>query len=46
MDSETWLQNASSPPSETEDDKREKTEQQIRDALASYTPLQGKNYEI
>jgi hypothetical protein len=46
MDWEAWLRNSSSPPSETEDDKREKTERQIRDTLANHSPLQGKNYRI
>ncbi len=34
------------PPSDTEDDKRQRTEKQIRDALASYQPLQGRPYSV
>ena len=46
MDWEEWLRSASAPPSDNEDDQRERTERQIKDALRSYEPLQGKDYRI
>jgi hypothetical protein len=46
MNWEQWLRNSCSPPSETEDDKRRRTEQQIKDALRDYEPLQGRNYAV
>ena len=46
MDWESWLRNGAAPPSETEDAKRELTERQIRNALSSYEPLQGRDYVV
>ena len=46
MDWEQWLRNSVSPPSDTEDSKRERTERQIRTALQNYEPLQGKKYAV
>lgn len=46
MDWEDWLRKAAAPPSQTEDDKRETTEKEIKDALASYAPLKGKPYRV
>ncbi|MGY1771630.1 nucleotidyltransferase domain-containing protein [Blastococcus sp. SYSU D00813] len=42
MDWEAWLRRAAQPPSDTEDGKRDRTEQQIKDALDAYAPLAGK----
>src|SRR4051812_2167674 len=46
MDWETWLRAAAAPPSENENDKRERTENEIRDALANYEGLQGRPYSV
>ena len=46
MDWEQWLRRSAEPPSDNEDQKRERTEQQIRDALRSYGPLKGRNYVV
>jgi predicted nucleotidyltransferase len=46
MDWEEWLRNAKEPPSVNEDSKRERTENQIREALKSYEPLQGRPYRV
>ena len=45
MDWEAWLRSAARQPSDTEDARRDRTEQQIRDALSDYAPLSGK-YKI
>jgi predicted nucleotidyltransferase len=45
-DWESWLRAAAHPPSDNEDDKRQRTEQQIRNALASYEALQGRPYAV
>jgi hypothetical protein len=46
VDWEDWLRNAAKRPSDNEDSKRESTESQIREALASYAPLDGKKYRV
>jgi predicted nucleotidyltransferase len=46
MDWEAWFRNAADPPSNNEDDKRDSTERQIKDALRAYEPLQGKPYRV
>jgi predicted nucleotidyltransferase len=46
MNWEEWLRNSKSPPSNTEDDKRGRTERQIRDALRAYRPLNGRDYAV
>lgn len=46
MDWEAWLRSAKEPPSDNEDAKRKRTEQQIRDALAAYEPLKGRPYTV
>jgi len=46
MDWEQWLRSAAVPPSDNEDSKRETTEDQIRDAIDNYEPLQGKLYRV
>jgi predicted nucleotidyltransferase len=46
MDWENWLRSACKPPSDTEDAKRQATEDQIRKALRAYQPLEGKDYAI
>jgi hypothetical protein len=45
-DWEKWLRNSCAPPSTTEDEKRARTEQQIKDALRKYEPLKGKDYVV
>lgn len=45
-DWETWLRAAAQPPSDNEKSKRDRTEQQIRDALSAYEPLQGRPYRV
>lgn len=42
MDWDDWLRAAARPPSDTEDAKRDRTEQEIRDVLGRYEPLQGR----
>lgn len=46
MDWEDWLRTAAEPPSNNEDDKRQRTEDQIRAALAAYEGLQGRPYVV
>ena len=46
MNWEEWLRNSAAPPSNTEDEKRARTEQQIRDALRAYGPLKGRDYVV
>ena len=46
MDWEQWLRTAAQPPSENEEAKREKTETEIKAALAAYAPLKGKRYVV
>lgn len=46
MDWEEWLRKAVQRPSDHEDDKRNRTEQQIKAALASYGPLIGRPYRV
>jgi predicted nucleotidyltransferase len=46
MDWEDWLRKSCAPPSATEDEKRQRTEQQIKDALRKYEPLKGKDYVV
>jgi hypothetical protein len=46
MDWETLLKTASKPPSQTEDNKRQKTEDEIRKALSGYEPLKGRPYVV
>jgi hypothetical protein len=46
MDWEQWLRTAAKPPSENEESKREKTENEIKSALAKYEPLKGRPYIV
>ena len=46
MDWEAWLKTAAKPPSDNEDDKRQRTEDQIRAALANYNGLAGRPYIV
>lgn len=46
MDWEDWLRSSAKPPSDNEDNKRDQTETQIRDALSNYEPLNGKKYRV
>jgi hypothetical protein len=46
MDWETWLRKAAERPSDHEDEKRNRTEQQIKAALAAFGPLQGRPYRV
>jgi hypothetical protein len=46
MDWEVWLRKAAERPSDHEDERRNRTEQQIKAALAAYGPLQGRPYRI
>jgi hypothetical protein len=46
MNWEEWLRNSAAPPSKTEDEKRARTERQIKDALRAYSPLDGRNYVV
>ena len=46
MDWEAWFRSAAEPPSNNEDAKRDRTYNQIKDALRSYEPLQGRPYRI
>lgn len=45
-DWETWIRAAAKPPSETEDSKRQATEDQIRKALARHPGLHGRPYRV
>lgn len=46
MDWEAWLKSAARRPSDNETQKRDKTEKEIRAALAAYEPLQGRPYRV
>jgi tRNA nucleotidyltransferase (CCA-adding enzyme) len=46
MDWETWLKAAAARPSDTEDEKREKTETEIKSALSEYDGLSGRPYVV
>jgi predicted nucleotidyltransferase len=46
VDWEAWLRTSASPPSDNEDSQRQRTEDQIRDALESYEPLRGRPYAV
>lgn len=46
MDWEEWLRKAVQRPSDHEDEKRNRTEQQIKAALAAYVPLKGRPYRV
>ena len=46
MDWESWLRSAADAPSKTEDSKRDRTESQIKDALAKSSALQGRPYRV
>lgn len=46
MDWESWLRSAAQRPSDNEDSKRQRTEDQIRQALCAYEPLQGVPYRL
>lgn len=46
MDWEQWFRSAADAPSNTEDSKRDRTEKQIRDALAGSKALQGRPYRV
>ncbi|BBZ31737.1 nucleotidyltransferase family protein [Mycolicibacterium confluentis] len=45
-DWENWLRSAAKRPSDHETSKRDRTEREIRDALANYEPLRGKPYRV
>ena len=45
-DWEAWLRRSAEPPSKNEDEKRQRTEDQIRAALDAYEPLQQRRYII
>jgi hypothetical protein len=45
-DWEDWLRRAAQRPSDNEDQKRQRTEDQIREALAAYAPLRQRNYVV
>src|SRR5690242_4183778 len=46
MDWEKWLRTAADPPSDNEDAKRNRTEREIKAALADYGPLDGRPYIV
>jgi hypothetical protein len=46
MDWESWLRSAARRPSDNEAQKRDRTEREIRDALAAYEPLRGRPYRV
>lgn len=46
MDWEAWLRSAAEPPSNNEDEKRQKTENEIKAALAAYEPLKNRSYVV
>jgi hypothetical protein len=46
MDWEAWLRAAAKRPSDHEDDKRDRTETQVRRALADWQPLNGRPYRV
>ena len=46
MDWEDWLRKSAAPPSDHEDAKRKRTEDEIRDALRSYAALKGRPYRV
>jgi hypothetical protein len=46
MDWEAWLRTSSSPPSDSEDIRRDRTEKQIKEALRAHAPLNGRPYEV
>ena len=43
---EEWLRSAADAPSKNEDDKRDRTEQQVRKALADFGALKGRPYRV
>ena len=46
MDWESWFRSAAEPPSDNEDRKRDRTEEQIRAALRDCEALQGRRYRV
>jgi hypothetical protein len=46
VDWEAWLRKAAEPPSDNEDSKRQRTEKEIKSALARYDPLKGRRYSV
>src|ERR1051326_293478 len=46
MDWEQWLRQAVKRPSDYEDNKRERTEDQIRKALRAHAPLRGRDFVV
>ena len=46
MDWEEWLRDSSSPPSSSEDERRDRTYDQVKSALRDDTPLQGRSYSV
>lgn len=46
MDWEDWLRKAAQRPSAHEDDKRRRTEAEIRSTLAAHEPLRGRDYVV
>lgn len=45
-DWESWLRSAAKRPSDNETSKRDRTEREIREALANYEPLRGRPYRV
>ena len=46
MNWEQWLRRSAEPPSDNEEQKRKRTENQIKDALRTYDPLKGRDYIV
>jgi hypothetical protein len=46
VDWEQWLRNSCSPPSDSEEDRRKRTELQIREALRQHDALKGRPYIV
>jgi hypothetical protein len=46
MDWEAWFRSAAEPPSDNEDDKRDRTYREIKLALSNHDALKGKNYIV
>lgn len=46
MDWESWLRKAAARPSDHEDSKREKTEKEVKAALAASDALAGRPYRV
>lgn len=46
MDWESWLRKAADPPSQNEDDKRNRIQAQVQKALSDYEPLKVRPYRV